>query len=158
MSDLREITFLDLVHPEYIDGGAWQRVDHPVLAPIAAGIAELGWEGDSRLVVYLNLEHSTFVLWRLEGDGEYRAIASIEGTINEANVNSLCARLVEIDTRRGFDCYADVMAAEDAKDAARTDRINEIALAFSDKLRFGLARSHLPGVDVSKRVFTGFGG
>lgn len=158
MSDLREATLLGIVHPEFIDGGTWQRVDHPVLAPIADGNADYGWEGDDRLVIYLHLESQTFVLWRLEGDGEYRTVAQFSGVIDAENVNRLCKRLVEIDTRRGFDPYQDVIAAEDAKDKAKVDRLDELSAAFSDKLLFGLARSHLPGVDISKRVFTGFGG
>ncbi len=156
--ELREATLLGLVHPEFIDGGQWQRVDHPVLEPIQSGIPELGWEGDNRLVVYLNLEHQTFVLWRLEFDGEYRAVAQVHGSISPESVNALCGRLVEIDQRRGFDPYQDVMDAMDAQEAGRDQRINELAVAFSDKLMFGLARSHLPGVDVAKRTFTGFGG
>lgn len=156
--DGRELTLTTVSHPEFIDGGAWQRVDHPVLLPIFQGNAEVGFEGDSRLVVYLNLEHQTFVLWRLEHDGEYRPVAQIAGSINEDNVNRLCARLVEIDTRRGFDAGAEVIAAQDAYHAASEARMAEASNAFADKLRFALARSHLPGVDVSKRVFTGFGG
>lgn len=155
--DGREVTLLGVMHPLEIEGG-WLRVDHPVLDPLANGAPDLGWEGDNRLVVYLHVPSEVFVLWRLEHDGEYRTVAALNGVINEANVNSLCSRLVEIDTRRGFDAYEEVMAAQDAKERDRDARINELALSFSDKLRFGLARSHLPGVDVAKGTFAGFGG
>ena len=156
--DGRELTLGTVLHPEFIDGGQWQRVDHPVLDPIQSGNAEVGFEGDPRLVVYLNLEHQTFVLWRLEHDGEYRPVASISGSINEENVNRLCARLVEIDTRRGFDAGAEVIAAQDAYYADSDARLIEMSNDFAAKLRFALSRSHLPGVDVSKGTFAGFGG
>lgn len=153
----REVTLLGVVHPLEIEGG-WIRVDHPVLKPLSKGNPEAGFEGDERLVVYLHQPSETFVLWRLESDGEYRTVAALNGTINPENVNRLCTRLVEIDQRRGFDAYEDVMDAMDAEDAKRDARIAELASSFSDKLMFGLARSHLPGVDVAKGTFTGFGG
>lgn len=158
MSDLREATLLGVSHPEFIDNGTWQRVDHPVLDPLTTGNADYGWEGDDRLVIYLHLESKTFVLWRLEADGEYRTVAQFSGVIDAENVNRLCQRLVRIDTRRGFDPYADVIAAEDKKAADKDARLREASDAFADKLHFGLARSHMPGVDISRRVFTGFGG
>lgn len=154
----RELTLTKVFHPLNMDGDAWLRVDHPTLDPIFNGAPTLGWEGDPRLVVYLHGDSETFVLWRLEADGEYRAVAQIHGNISPENVNSLCARLVEIDQRRGFDAYEDVMKAQEKLERENDTRRDEWAAAFADKLRFGLARSHLPGVDVAKGTFTGFGG
>ncbi len=158
MSELREATLLGVTHPEFIDEGAWQRVDHPVLSPLVEGNADYGWAGDERLVVYLHLESKTFVLWRLEHDAEYRTVAQLSGTITPENVNRLCKRLVEVDTRRGFDAYQDVVGAQEAQDRAQAVEREAWVSQFADKLLFGLARSHLPGVDIAKRTFTGFGG
>lgn len=155
--DGRELTLTAIVHPLNIGGDEWLRVDHPTLDPIQNGAPTLGWEGDPRLVVYLHGKSKTFVLWRLEHDDEYRAVAQIKDNISEENVNALCRRLVEIDTRNGFDAYQDVMDAQ-ARADLEADKHREAWVSdFSDKLLFGLARSHLPGVDIAKRTFTGFG-
>lgn len=156
----RELTIAQVAHPLNIDGDAWLRVDHPVLSPLTDGNPTLGWEGDPRLVVYLHGESKRFVLWRLEADGEYRTVAALpEGAcLTPENTNRLCARLVEIDQRRGFDPYQDVVQAQDAHDRAADASREAWVSQFADKLLFGLARSHLPGVDIAKRTFTGFGG
>ncbi len=156
--DGRELTLTRVDHPLNIDGDQWLRVDHPTLDPLTQGSPTLGWEGDPRLVVYLHGESKTFVLWRLEHDGEYRAVAALPGEITPANINSLCARLVEIDTRTGFDAGQEVMDAQDALEASKRKAQDEAVADFADKLYFGLARSHLPGVDIAKRTFSGFGG
>ena len=153
----RELTLARIFHPQFIDND-WIRVDHPVTDPIANGMPTVGWEGDPRLVVYLHKPTETFVLWRLEHDEEYRAVATLEGDITPESINKCCTRLVEIDQRRGFDAYKTVMDAQDAADIAAEKARIEASNAFADKFLFGLARSHLPGVDVAKRTFTGFGG
>lgn len=153
----RELTIAQVAHPLNIDGDAWLRVDHPTLDVLANGEPTLGWEGDPRLVVYLHGASDTFVLWRLEADGEYRAVAQLHGLITPESINRLCARLVEIDQRRGFDPFEDVMKAQDAHDLEAAKSREAWVSDFSDKLLFGLARSHLPGVDIAKRTFTGFG-
>ncbi len=109
--DGRELTLIRVDHPLNIDGDQWLRVDHPTLDPLTQGAPTLGWEGDPRLVVYLHGASKTFVLWRLEHDGEYRAVAALPGEITPENINRLCARLVEIDTRSGFDAGQEVLDA-----------------------------------------------
>lgn len=146
----RELTLTAVHHPEFI-GDEWQLVDHPTVQPIADGAPDLGWEGDARLAVYLCKPTQQFVLWRLEADNEYRPVAQLPSgqAITPESVNRLCRRLVEIDQRRGFDPYLDVIGTiekvEKAEAAAQSERISEVA----DKLLFGLSRSHLPGVDIS---------
>lgn len=146
----RELTLTAVHHPEFI-GDEWQLVDHPTVRPIADGAPDLGWEGDARLAVYLCKPTQQFVLWRLEADNEYRPVAQLPSgqAITPESVNRLCRRLVEIDQRRGFDPYLDVIGTiekvEKAEAAAQSERISEVA----DKLLFGLSRSHLPGVDIS---------
>lgn len=146
----RELTILAVHHPEFI-GNDWQLVTHPTIAPLQQGAPDLGWEGDARLAVYLCKPTQQFVLWRLEGDNEYRPVAQLPAgaSITPDSVNKLCRRLVEIDQRRGFDPYQDVISSiqkeEQAQEAAQQERVSEVA----DKLLFGLSRSHLPGVDIS---------
>jgi hypothetical protein len=146
----RELTISIVHHPEHI-GNDWQLVDHPTISPLQDGAPELGWEGDNRLAIYLCKPTQQFVLWRFEQDNEYRPVAQLppDTAITPGSINKLICRLVEIDQRRGFDPYQDVIAAveEDEKVEAKAqqERIEQVA----DKLLFGLSRSHLPGVDIS---------
>ena len=151
----RELTLLTVLHPDTIDGGEWVRVDHPVLAPLFDGAPDLGWEGDSRLVVYLHVQAQAFALWRLEADNEYRPVAHFTPgkSLTPEAVNGLIQRLVEIDQRRGFNPYDDVTAAQDKADAVAEANRQAWLREFCDKMLFGLARQHMPGIDVAKRVF-----
>lgn len=144
---MRELTLIEVYHPEFIDN-EWQRVDHPTVRPIQQGAPELGWEGDNRLVVYLHKPSQTFMLWRLEHDGEYRAVAKLPpgASITPQSVNTCIRNLVRIDSRRGFDALADVeqeMAVQEQRIiTARQEWISD----FADKFHAALAWSHLPGV------------
>ena len=146
----RELTLAAVYHPEFI--GDWQLVDHPTVRPLQNGAPDLGWEGDNRLAVYLHNGTKTFVLWRLEAHGEYMPVAKLpEGrSITPESINSLIRNLVRIDGRRGFDAGAEVEAAQDAHNAALDEARRENVAAMADKLHYGLAHSHLPGVDISR--------
>ena len=146
----RELTILSIHHPEFI-GNDWQLVNHPTVAPLQEGAPELGWEGDSRLAVYLCKPTQQFVLWRLEADNEYRPVAQLPAgaSITPDSVNKLCRRLVEIDQRRGFDPYQDVLTSIEKAEKVQADAQRERISETADKLLFGLSRSHLPGVDIS---------
>lgn len=155
----REVTFLRVVHPEWIDND-WLRVDHPTLDPLVGGEPTLGWEGDTRLAVYLHQPSTTFVLWRLETDGEYRPLARLpEGaSITPESVNQLITNLIRVDQRRGFNPYDDVIDVENERSRHQaTDRQAQVN-DFADKFHFALTRTHLPGIDVTKRVFPLSGG
>lgn len=147
----RELTLTTVYHPEHMEGG-WQRVDHPTVAPFQDGAPDLGWEGDSRLVVYLCLPTQQFVLWRLEHDGEYRPVATLPSgaSITPGNVNSVIERLIAADTRRGADAYTKIMKSiDDYERAQEVDRqawLGDVA----DHLLWGLANSHLPGIDITR--------
>lgn len=141
-------------HPEHLYG--MLRVDHPTLDPLTQGAADLGWEGDPRLVVYLNQLTDRFFLYRLEDDNQYRGVAQLPagGEITPANVNQLCRMLVRTDQRRGFDPVADIVAAQDAyQRKAAADRQAFIE-GWADKFHYTLARSHLPGIDISRPRLT----
>ena len=155
---MRELTLTTVFHPQFLEGG-WIRVDHPTLSPLANGEPTLGWEGDPRLVVYLCQPTQNFVLWRLEHDGEYRPVAKLPtgAEITPANVNSMIKRLVEIDVRRGWDPYIDITTKQESLDRDKERNRKDATAAYADKFHFALSRSHLPGIDVAKRLFT-FGG
>lgn len=142
----RELTLSAIYHPEFM-GQEWQRVDHPTIAPIQRGEGTLGWEGDERLVVYLHKPSQSFMLWRLEHDGEYRPVAKLppNASITPASVNTLIRNLVRIDQRRGFNPLADIEADMAAQDKAQAQRRQEWTAEFADKFRAALAWSHLPG-------------
>lgn len=145
----RELTLAPMFHPEFI-GNDWQLVDHPTIRAFAEGDATLGWEGDTRLAVYLFKPTKTFVLWRLENHGEYLPLARIDGDISPASVNNAIRNLIRIDQRRGFSAIETVEDAQEkawaARDAARREEVAQVA----DKLHYGLAHSHLPGVDITR--------
>ena len=149
---MRELTLSTVYHPEFIDNGTWQRVDHPTVQRITDGDPTLGWEGDQRLVVYLHLEAQAFVLWRLESNGEYLPVGhfGLGSDITPAGVNETIRRLIEVDSRRGFDPYADVVAKQEQVAKADAAVYWDGLEAFADKFLFGLAQSHLPGVDITR--------
>lgn len=147
----RELTLTAVYHPEFMEGG-WQRVDHPTVAPFQEGAPDLGWEGDPRLVVYLCNPTKQFVLWRLEADEEYRPMAVLPSgaSITPGSVNVAIQKLIESDTRRGADAHAKIMKSiEDYETAQEKDRqawLGDVA----DHLLWGLANSHLPGIDITR--------
>lgn len=146
----RELTLTSVYHPEFIDD--WQLVDHPTCRPLVNGAPDLGWEGDPRLAVYLHNESKTFVLWRLEAHGEYMPVARLQpgAPITPGSINSLIRNLIRIDSRRGFDALTEVEQAQTAHNAAIDTERREAVISMADKLHFGLAHSHLPGVDVTR--------
>ena len=137
-------------HPEHLYG--MLRVDHPTLDPLTQGAADLGWEGDPRLVVYLHKPAQTFVLWRLEASGEYLPVGQfgIGEDITPASVNATIRRLIEVDSRRGFDPYTDVITTNAAQERSAERSYQDALEQFADKFMFGLSRSHLPGVDITR--------
>lgn len=144
----REVTLLGVHHPEFIDG-EWERVDHPVVGPFADGAPDLGWEGDTRLVVYLHNPSKTFVLWRYEHDGQYRPVQPLPYNLTPASVNETITNLIRTDQRRGFDAYQEVVDSQAAYDRAAANETKDRISDFADKLLYGLSRSHMPGVDVT---------
>lgn len=151
---MRELTLSHVIHPEFIDN-EWIRVDHPILNPIQDGAAELGWEGDIRLVVYLHKPTQTFVLWRLETDGEYRPTAQLPpgASISPESVNKLIRNLVRTDRQRGFNPGLDVIKRENAQIVAQHKVFQDASAEFADKFHAAMAWSHLPGVSHTRPRF-----
>lgn len=120
-----------------------QRMDGPMFGPIRSGHPALGWEGESRLQMYWDGEAQRYVLCRLCGDGEYRAIVCSEPypLINEARINEVIAGLVLHDVRRGFDPKAYVDGKNARLDAARQAEVDDhFDNVIVDKLKFALKK------------------
>jgi hypothetical protein len=103
----------------------------PSLRPLWEGDTVLGWEGDSRLRVYVCPKRATWELVRLEADGTYTSCSRFaEGTYPVAEmVGQWVLWLVTHDGRRGFDVLADQdrqeAKAEATRDAELTEKIAE---------------------------------
>ena len=148
----RELTFATVHHPEFIDDGTWMLVDHPTVRPLQDGEPTLGWDGDPRLAVYLHLQSECFVVWRLEANGEYLPVAQygLGQSITPESINQTIRDLIRTDSRRGFDPYDAVIEAQNIVDRHQeTDRQAQVH-ELADKMLYGLSRSHLPGVDVTR--------
>lgn len=100
---MREITYGqgELVHPQVVDGRVlWTSLElQEFIHKLHYGDPVIGWEGDPRLALYL--EGESWVLERLEADGEYRTVCrSRPGLPLDER---LFIRLMQHDLRRGFD-------------------------------------------------------
>lgn len=144
MDSVRELTIAKILHPEYLESGAYLRVDHPGLNALT--------EYDARCVIYVNLLTDNFVLFRLEHDNVYRPTAKLPSgrCLNEATINQLIARLTAIDTRQGFNPLTDILAAGDRQKRHQASERRAWLSDYADKLHWGLAHSHLPGVDITR--------
>ncbi|MGH9652591.1 MAG: hypothetical protein ACRD6B_03900 [Bryobacteraceae bacterium] len=118
------------------------RVDHPLAGGFRDGIGTIGWEGDSRLCLYLDGATNQWVLMRLEHDNVYRAAmwSSPNATLNPDFVTQACQHLMGIDRLRGADPKASAdthnQTLHAAKAAARHDRIeNDLADRLGHALR-----------------------
>jgi hypothetical protein len=119
-------------HPEFLELGghlALVRVDHPVLRPVFHGAPDLGWEGDHRLAVYSWPARNSFVLVRLERDGEYSIVTAQQSVqmLSPGDVNRMIRWLVSHDATKGFDAAKAVLEADARAEAAAEQRVAEWA-------------------------------
>lgn len=140
-------------HPETLRGHdvlagfsyLMSRVDGELGRPFRHGAPALGWEGDLRLQLYWDGSESRYVLMRLEHDGQYRAVTCTKPytLVNSETINQVIARLVQHDTRRGFDVKAHVdrhnAAVEREHERVQGEKFENMA----DKLRWALKRDGL---------------
>ncbi len=123
-------------------GPGWVLIDDPMAYPIQRGDPCLGFEGDDRLALYLNVAKGRWGLWRLEGDSQYRLVTS-RATIETRGpelVASLIAGLVAHDTRRGFNAHEHVVKQNTLVDEAVAKHWDARHSDLNDKLRWGLKR------------------
>lgn len=124
--------------------------------PIVFGAPTLGWAGDERMAVYYaprgGAAEGVYVIVRLCDDGEYRIILEMKANdrpLSPAGVNQAIRRLIAIDTHRGFDPHAAVVAHNDAVELAQVKRNDEWATEeAAPRLAFAYGRdraTHLGG-------------
>ncbi len=138
----RELSYApaELVHPQMINGALTWASGHGLddLADrLKFGDPTKGWAGDDRLVLARRGNGRTLVweLWRLEGTGYSMVMKSRMGMPFPAN---LIEKLVEHDTRKGFDVkkYVDEHNAKVTANAPGRQR----AQAAAAKLHWALRR------------------
>lgn len=141
---MRELTIHTVVHPQYLEDGLFLLIEHPGLKPLE--------DYDDRYAIYENLQTQQFVLFRLQHDNIYRPEATLPPGrfLNEATINALITRLIDHDTRRGFDPYLDIVKAQEAHVQAQKSERRAWIEEVGDKLHWGLSRSYLPGVDITR--------
>ena len=149
---MRELTLATVIHPDFLEDGTLMLVDHPTVAPLQDGAPDLGWEGDNRFAIYLHLADQRFIVYRLEHDNEYRGFARLPvgAELTPESINSLIGRIIAGDTRRGADPVGDIVRAQAAWERDRVREQTAQIADIADKLHWGLARSHLPGLDITR--------
>lgn len=142
------LALLGVVPPEHIGPAALVDPADPFVQPLRKGDPTFGWEGDTRLALYLDVAGSAWELWRLEWDGVWRRCCTLEalskaqplGFRGPDAVAQMIGWLVAHDARRGFDpgraVRAQVEQSEGEKDRARADWSEEAAM----RLRHGLLK------------------
>lgn len=141
----REATLHAVQHPDplRLDGEELPLVDDPRLAPLRDGEPLFGWDGDTRLAMYVSRKRGSWELYRLENDGVYRLVTRRRalGTPLEGLVASLIMHLVSHDVRRGYDVKAAVDEQNAALDrAARKAMADRVDNELAPKMRWALHR------------------
>jgi len=136
----REETWARVDHPDFLHGRSIVNL-HELADRIQKGDPAVGWEGDPRICLAKYRDPDTreewYELWRLEHDGEYRKIARLRGDLDPSNVTR---RLVENDTRRGFDVKEAVDRHNAKVEEARLAPSREKLSAAAEKLAWALKR------------------
>ena len=110
--------------------------------PIAKGEPTLGWEGDARLALYVDLASTEWVLIRYEHDGVYRIVCRWSAQTHRTGdiVGVVVLWLIAHDKRRGFDPEVDIATAEARVEMEQQRRQAEIAEDTADRLGHALRK------------------
>lgn len=138
MSPPRENTAAGIDHPEWV-GGRRLWIDPEIKALVDKlhfGDPTIGWEGDERLALYR--EGQSWLLMRLEHDGEYRPICKSRPGL--ALDERLIMRLVEHDSHRGANPIDKVDAVNAAVDKERDYQGTQKVHSAAEKLQWALRR------------------
>lgn len=114
---LEAVRFPDPFRPE--EGRGTSRVlhlvDDPVADRIRKGDATLGWSGDNRLALYLDMVRGAWELWRFEHDAVLRKIVSfpVDRYTAAEIVPASILWLVGADQRLGVDPHVLVVTHND---------------------------------------------
>lgn len=143
-------------HPEFLkDLSRVDVVAHPAVRTLYDGDGTLGWEGDSRLCLYLAETEGRYYLYRLEHDEVYRLVCRSQPyeLLNEGGISRLIRHLLDIDTRRGFNAYEATMAVNTGIEATRQqlfdDTLNEETIP---RIVHWAGRAFIPGIDIRPHV------
>lgn len=133
-----EQTLGRVTHPVLMDGGVL--IDDAVADRLQRGDPTVGWEGDTRLALYLNRHRRQWELWRLESDGQYRPakVLSTEGRRGIDAVGELLLWLVTHDGRRGYKVIDSSMVDHDQAAADRAYAADQHMSEAAERVAHGL--------------------
>ncbi len=143
----REQTIRQIEHAAAMPNGAvtlhYGHLDlHDLADRIKNGSPGEGWEGDARLTLAFFRDPkgkgSRYELWRLEGDGEYRLVATLREGVDPRGI---IRRLVEHDARRGFDVHEAVSRHNAKVDKENQRKSDERIGESSERLAFSLMKA-----------------
>lgn len=150
----REHALGRVAHPEYLRlpgrPAAITLIDDPLIAPLHDGYGPLGWEGDPRLAVYVDGNARSWILVRLEADGQYRPVAETGlGAAHVAPVDivgQLIQFLVTHDSRRGYDPLADADRHNALLEAEQERQLSDrVVNDLAPRLRHALRKDGVDG-------------
>ena len=145
---MREATLTAVRFPEQIvlrpargPARVLQRLDDPLVDRIQKGDPTLGWAGDARLQLYLDVPGGQWELWRLEHDNDLELVSawSVDQYRSTEIVPAAILWLRSHDTWTGFDPFLSVVERNDkvkaAAAAAEADAMTEAADRLGHALR-----------------------
>lgn len=138
----REETISGLVHPEMIAGRVvWSESGTSpgqLADKLRFGDPTRGWEGDERLALCFNDELDQWEVWRLD-HSTYHLVATraADKPLDERLIDHLVAR----DPRRGVNLVDVIERNNDAIDAAKQKRNDEVMAASLERLRYEVKKA-----------------
>lgn len=158
---VRELTYTTVSHPDELvfarkhplDPIVMLRVDDVFTEQVTKGDPVLGWEGDSRLAVYMAPPRDghatgTYELCRLEHDGTYRSICRHAAVLRGPEIMVAFVRwLIAHDTRRGYDPNVDIDTANAKATKAHDDALSDWARNdLADRLHHAMRKDGLHNI------------
>lgn len=119
-----------------------QLVDDPVVARLRDGDATLGWAGDSRLALYVDVPEGCWSLWRFEHNAELEPVHTwtFEQFGSADIVPGIILWLRRHDVRDGFDPFLHVVARNATVEAEKAAVGAEAVTEAVDRLGHGLRK------------------
>lgn len=143
---MRENDLGAVAHPDPLRTADTRReltlIIDPLTERLTKGDPTLGWEGDRRLALYLDVPGRTWELWRLESDGIYRPCIRLSADTwrGPEVVAEMVVRLRATDVRRGFDPLVAVTRITDARERADDVALADFTAEAASRFVHGLRR------------------
>ena len=117
-------------------------VDDPVVDRIPKGDATLGWSGDNRLALYLDVPAGMWELWRYEHDGVLRKVIGfpVDRYTAAEIVPAAILWLVGADHRLGVDPHLVVVEHNDRVARERKARSDAFVREAAERVEHGLRK------------------